>query len=231
MGSLEESITLQVGGYRVCRYLFEVTHTHRSAVAATKSLHLPCIQQPSKSLSDNPCGPISNPCAGEMQHAQIVLHILLPPYQRLTPKPVQPRVSALHHPAPSTVSGYVHTRTLLFPTTADVGGVTPLSHQLPDPWVVITFVQTYVLRTPLRRRGPVCHHRLQGRFHQLAVVSICPVHSHTYGNASALSWLRQHRPLHTQLAAISGIAPSGLTPRAGPSSWPHPSLASSILCP
>ena len=73
-----------------------------------------------------------------MQHAQIVLHILLPPYQ--TPKPVQPRVSALHHPAPSTVSGYVHTRTLLFPTS-DVGGVTPLSHQL-DPWVVITFVQT-----------------------------------------------------------------------------------------
>ena len=185
----------------------------------------PPTPSPTKSLSDN-LRPISNPSASEMQHPQIVLDTILLSYQQ-TPKPVQPRVSALNHPTPSAISGYLHTRPLLLTTTADVGRATPLQHQLPHLRIVVTLVQTdmpedcapwgrvCVLPSIPESLPPAC---CRGDWPRLRP---------RYGNTIALG---QHRAFHFQIAAVGGVASSGLTPRAGPWSLPRPWLASPIPC-
>src|SRR5919206_1210720 len=163
---------------------------------------------------------------GEVQQPEIVGRLLRPADQDRA-EPVEPRMCALHHPAPRPGAGVALGSDLLT-ARAQMQGEAELGGQGARLVVVEALVQAEVLRPTARRLGPLDRDGLERLPHQLVVVAVGPVDGRPEGHAAAVG---QHRALHPALAPIRRIA-AGFSPRrAGPCPSPRPTPARSSRCP
>lgn len=106
-----------------------------------------------------------------MEHRQVGVGPFLPA-DKDAPKAVEPRVSALDHPAPCPEAGLALERPRLLATSADVGRETELGGELVHLGEVVALVQTEPLWPLGRRLGPCDRDRLDRGPTELEVVQI-----------------------------------------------------------
>ena len=156
-----------------------------------------------------------------MKEGNVVLGGLVPAHQN-TPKPVQPTVGAFHHPAPRLEPGCPLDRLCLLAPTSDVGGEAKLCQRAANLAIVVALVQAHAMGSLRTRRRSRYRHTVQGRPHQLHVMTVSPVHCQTHRNPRGFG---QQVALDPALASVGGIG-AGFFPRPG-AIWspPRPSPA------
>src|SRR4051812_29446357 len=108
-----------------------------------------------------------------MQHAEVVLDLLLPTDQNPA-ESIHPAVGPLYHPATGLEPRLPLQRLRLLASGPYMRREAELPNQLPGVVVVVTLVQTHPLRLLLRRLGTLHRDALQRRLHQLLVVAVWP---------------------------------------------------------
>src|SRR6267142_1837477 len=182
------------------------------------------IRRRAKSLSHNPCGAEGDEGAGEVEHGQVIVALLLPANEQAS-KSVEPRMRALDHPAPGSVAGNLLSWLALDSAGRNVRGVSPEIHQVANVRVVVALVHAQVLLGPRRPRG---HQVVEGSADQFLVMPIGAVDRQRQGHAGAVG---ERGTLGAALAPVGRVFP-GFFPRpAGPWSSRCPSPATPTGCP
>src|SRR4051794_10184069 len=109
-----------------------------------------------------------------MKHAEVVLHLLLPPDQDPT-EPVHPAVSPLDYPTAGLESRFTLQRLGLLATGPHMRREPELPDQISGVIVVVTLVQAHPLRLLPRRLGALHRDALQSRLDQLLVMAVGPL--------------------------------------------------------
>src|ERR687891_479410 len=105
-----------------------------------------------KGLSEYPGSAERNEGAGEMEKGQIVLRLLVPPYQD-APEAVQPTMAPLHHPPAGPLPSLLFQGLRLLTPGPNVRREAELHQGFPYFLIVIAFVQTQALGLLLRGSG------------------------------------------------------------------------------
>jgi len=136
-----------------------------------------------------------------MNQSKIVISLFLPTNEQST-EAIHPAMGAFHYPTSASVAWNPLLGTGLFSTSFDMGYIFPFRHQLTNLWIVITFVQAYVLRILIRYHWSLNCYRSQCRFHKLHIVTVSSINHHCQWNTMSFC---QHTAFSTQLTTVSGI--------------------------
>src|SRR5262249_16548473 len=153
-----------------------------------------------------------------MEHAEIVLHLLLPPDQD-PPEPVHPAVGPFDHPAAGLEPRLTLQRLRLLAPRPHMRREPELPDQLPGVVIVITLVQTHPLRLRLRGLGAPHRDALQGRLDQPLVVAVGPLSRQP---PPPPVWPRQPAPPRPPPPPLRPAPPAPLPPPPGPRPPPRP---------
>src|SRR5919108_4530003 len=162
-----------------------------------------------------------------MEKGKIVFRLFVPAHQD-TPKAIHPRVSALHHPAPSFLACYHFDRLRLLTPRPNMGGAPKLLQDLTDFLIVVAFVQAHALRVLGCWRRMRNHEALERRPHQLHIMPVGAIHRQPHGDAVALG---QQTTLDPAFGTVGGIWPGFFPLQAEPWSLRRPCSASSSRSP
>src|SRR5438094_2097487 len=160
-----------------------------------------------KSLSQKAGSTVSDEGAGQMQHAEIVLALLLPADEEPA-EAVQPTVRSFDDPASGSVAHLSRQPLGLFTAWAQVQRVEELLGQLPHLVIVVTFVQRQSLRLLGSGFRPGNRHALQGFTRQAEVGPIGTGHGHSQRHTRPVG---QQGALRAALGAVGGIG-TGFSP-------------------
>src|SRR3972149_10307887 len=135
-----------------------------------------------------------------MHQGQIVFNLLFKAHRQLA-KAVVPGVRALYHPAPRRMSPPAWPQLPLSLAT-DVGNITPLPPPLIDLRVIVTLIQTQVLRVVGCYRGPWGHDRIQSGESRLHVMAVGGGDRHRQRRPALVG---QDMPLGAGFASVRGV--------------------------
>src|SRR5262245_29246503 len=162
-----------------------------------------------------------------MEHRDIVLRLLVPADQNPT-KPIQPTVRPLHYPTPRLATRLALYLLSLSRLRRKVGRETKLLHDLLRLGVVVTVIQTHVLRLLFARFGPLHRDALDRRADQLHVGPVGPFYRQAHRHAAALD---QQAALDPLLGAVGGVFARLFPPPRAPWSCTRPCSATPSRCP
>src|SRR5919112_3377514 len=145
----------------------------------------------------------------EVEQGEIVGRLLGPSDQDRA-EAVEPRVGALHDPAPRLAAGVTLGPGFLA-SAAQVKREAEFRGQDARLLVVEALIETEVLRLPAGRLWAPDRDGFERLAHELVVVAVGPVDHHCEGDAASVG---QHRALDPALAAVGRIGP-GFPPPSG----------------
>ena len=137
-----------------------------------------------------------------MQEGDVILGLLFPTNQN-TSEAVQPTVGSLHDPAPGPLAGLFRDFLGLLTPRANMSRKTELNQGISHFLIVVSFVQTHILRLFLRWFWTVYNDALYRLPHQFHIVAIGPFYRQTNRHAVPLG---QKAPFGALLAPVGGVS-------------------------
>src|SRR5258708_28360936 len=146
----------------------------------------------------------------QMKKGEIILHLLLPTYQEPAGA-IDPGMRAFHYPAAGTMTRDHDFFLLFLPTAANMGHIVMVLRFLSVDWIIVSCIQTQMLRLLFTRLRTRDDNPIQGGKEQFHIMTVGPFDDDRQGNPSSVG---QETALRPQLAAIGRIGTGrGVTER------------------